>query len=258
MQVSSVNNAKIYNLSHEKSLPKLVFLHIDRCVEFHSQHNCFYKTRIPKFGWDFSYHYPSCDLYFVGASSEVFRLNLEQGRFLFSLQTDAVVEGLPSVSALKFNCSLGVALGTSTGQVKTMANTFAYEDYRKDRIRQKIEESRAQRVQLKAVANLLTDDRFKVMFKNPDYQVDERSEEFVCSTPSCLKWVKRGARNSARLFSTRNRRRGSDFNSRLNVTIMRRGGRSDGRLDSYILTEEEEEEEEGYHVKLRTDRPRGC
>lgn len=26
-----------------------------------------------------------------------------------------------------------------------------------------------------------------------------------CSTPSCLKWVKRGTRNSARLFSTRNR-----------------------------------------------------
>ncbi|XP_016424974.1 nucleolar protein 10 isoform X5 [Sinocyclocheilus rhinocerous] len=399
---------------------KLVFLHIDRYVEFHSQHGHYYKTRIPKFGRDFSYHYPSCDLYFVGASSEVFRLNLEQGRFLNSLQTDAAeinvcdinpvhqlfaagtlegrvdcwdprvrsrvavldcalssitdgteVEGLPAVSALKFNGSLGMAVGTSTGQVlvydlrssrpllvkdhyyglpikslhfhnpldlvlsadskiikmwnkdngkvfssiepqanindvclypgsgmlftanedpkmntfyipalgpaprwcsfldnlteeleenpestiyddykfvtrkdlenlglthligspllraymhgffmdirlyhkvKTMANPFAYEEYRKDRIRQKIEESRAQRVQLKklpkvnkdlamklmeeselstkkkkkkgnAVANLLTDDRFKVMFENPDYQVDERSEEFRLLNP---------------------------------------------------------------------------
>ncbi|RXN24398.1 nucleolar 10 [Labeo rohita] len=350
---------------------KLVFLHIDRYVEFHSQHGHYYKTRIPKFGRDFSYHYPSCDLYFVGASSEVFRLNLEQGRFLNSLQTDAAVEGLPSVSALKFNGSLGMAVGTSTGQVlvydlrssrpllvkdhyyglpikslhfhnpldlvlsadskiikmwnkdngkvfssiepqagindvclypgsgmlftanehpkmntfyipalgpaprwcsfldnlteeleenpestiyddykfvtrkdlenlglthligspllraymhgffmdirlyhkvKTMVNPFAYEEYRKDKIRQKIEESRAQRVQLKklpkvnkelamklmeeselpikkkkkkgnAVANLLTDDRFKVMFENPDYQVDERSEEFRLLNP---------------------------------------------------------------------------
>lgn len=34
-------------------------------------------------------------------------------------------------------------------QVKTMANPFAYEEYRKDKIRQKIEESRTQRVQIK-------------------------------------------------------------------------------------------------------------
>ncbi|KAF5879837.1 nucleolar protein 10, partial [Clarias magur] len=400
---------------------KLVFLHIDRYVEFHSQHGHYYKTRIPKFGRDFSYHYPSCDLYFVGASSEIFRLNLEQGRFLNSLQTDATemnvcdinpvhhlfaagtiegkvecwdprvrgrvgvldcalssvtegteVESLPSVSALKFNDSLGVAVGTTTGQVllydlrssrpllvkdhyyglpihslhfhkqmdlvisadskiikmwhrdngkvfssieppanindvcvypdsgmlftanedpkmntfyipalgpaprwcsfldnlteeleenpestvyddykfvtrkdldslglthligspllraymhgffmdirlyhkvKTMANPFAYEEYRKDKIRQKIEESRVQRVQIKNLpkvnkelamklmeegehkesrkakkkakgsSNILTDDRFKMMFENPDYQVDEQSEEFRLLNP---------------------------------------------------------------------------
>lgn len=46
---------------------QLVFLHCDRYVEFHSQHGHYYRTRIPKFGRDFSYHYPSCDLYFVGA-----------------------------------------------------------------------------------------------------------------------------------------------------------------------------------------------
>ncbi|XP_035388919.1 nucleolar protein 10 isoform X2 [Electrophorus electricus] len=402
---------------------KLVFLHIDRYVEFHSQHGHYYKTRIPKFGRDFSYHYPSCDLYFVGASSEIYRLNLEQGRFLNSLQTDATqinacdinpvhhlfaagtlegrvecwdprmrtrvalldcalssvtegteVEGLPSVSALRFNSSLGMAVGTTTGQVllydlrsshpllvkdhyyglpihslhfheqldlvlsadskiikmwhrdngkifssiepptnindvcvcpgsgmiftanedpkmstfyipalgpaprwcsfldnlteeleenpestvyddykfvtrkdletlglthligspllraymhgffmdirlyhkvKTMANPFAYEEYRKEKIRQKIEESRVQRVQLKKLpkvnkelaiklmeevededalsvkktkkakgtTSILRDDRFKVMFENPDYQVDEQSEEFRLLNP---------------------------------------------------------------------------
>uniref|UniRef100_A0A3B4XM46 Nucleolar protein 10 n=1 Tax=Seriola lalandi dorsalis TaxID=1841481 RepID=A0A3B4XM46_SERLL len=369
---------------------KLVFLHCDRYVEFHSQHGHYYKTRIPKFGRDFSYHYPSCDLYFVGTSSEVFRLNLEQGRFLSSLQTDAVennvcdinpvhhllatgtsegrvecwdprvrnrvgmldcalsIQGLPSVSALKFNGSLTMAVGTSTGQVllydlrssqpllvkdhfynlpikslnfhdqldlvvsadskiikiwnkdsgkvfssiqpqtnindalgpaprwcsfldnlteeleespestvyddykfvtrkdlenlglshlvgssllkaymhgyfmdvrlyhkiKSMANPFAYEEYRKDKIRQKIEESRTQRVQVKklpkvnkdlalklmeegddeaelasrkkrgkALPTILGDDRFKMMFENPDYQVDEQSEEFRLLNP---------------------------------------------------------------------------
>ncbi|XP_051780880.1 nucleolar protein 10 [Erpetoichthys calabaricus] len=398
---------------------KLVFLHCDRYVEFHSQHGFYYKTRIPKFGRDFSYHYPSCDLYFVGASSEVFRLNLEQGRFLNSLQTDSVescacdinpvhylfshgtiegkvecwdprtrnrvgvldcaldsvtdnteVEGLPSVSALRFKDALHMAVGTSTGQillydlranrplivkdhhyglpiktiqfqdnldlvlsadskiikmwntetgkifstieperdindiclypnsgmlftanedpkmntfyipalgpaprwcafldslteeleenpettvyddykfvtrkdlenlglahligsallraymhgffmdirlyhkVKTLVNPFAYEEYRKDKIRQKIEETRAQRVQIKKLPNvnkdlamklieddenqqirkkkgknlpsILRDDRFKVMFENPDYQVDEASEEFRLLNP---------------------------------------------------------------------------
>ncbi|KAM6083504.1 nucleolar protein 10 [Chlamydotis macqueenii] len=400
---------------------KIVFLECGRFVEFHSQHGHYYKTRIPKFGRDFSYHYPSCDLYFVGASSEVYRLNLEQGRFLNSLQTDASesnvcdinpvhflfamgtvegkvecwdprtrnrvglldcalssvtadteIEGLPSVSALKFDGALNMAVGTSTGQVllydlrssnplivkdhhyglpiksiqfqrqldliisadsriikmwnkdtgkiftsmepdhdindvclypnsgmlmtaneapkmniyyipvlgpapkwcsfldslteeleenpestvyddykfvtrkdlenlglahligssllraymhgffmdirlyhkaKMMANPFAYEEYRREKIRQKIEETRAQRVQLKKLPkvnkelalklieeegeeqqvtrkrkqknlpSLLKDDRFKIMFENPDFQVDEQSEEFRLLNP---------------------------------------------------------------------------
>ncbi|XP_035255278.1 nucleolar protein 10 [Anguilla anguilla] len=416
---------------------KLVFLRCDRYVEFHSQHGHYYKTRIPKFGRDFSYHYPSCDLYFVGASSEVYRLNLEQGRFLNSLQTDAVennvcdinpvhqlfatgtaegkvecwdprtrgrvgildcalssvtegteVEGLPSISALKFNGTLNMAVGTSTGQVllydlrsscpllvkdhyyglpikslnfqnqldlvlsadskiikiwnrdtgklfssiepetdvndvcvypdsgmlftanegpkmntfympalgpaprwcsfldnlteeleespestvyddykfvtrkdlenlglshlvgsallraymhgffmdirlyhkvKTMANPFAYEEYRKDKIRQKIEEKRTQRVQVKklpmvnkelaiklmeegdeeehssrkkkgkAVTSILNDNRFKVMFENPDYQVDEQSEEFRLLNPIVSK-VSQKRRKKLRLL----------------------------------------------------------
>uniref|UniRef100_A0A8D2BPJ9 Nucleolar protein 10 n=1 Tax=Sus scrofa TaxID=9823 RepID=A0A8D2BPJ9_PIG len=419
MQVSSLNEVKIYSLSCGKSLPEwlsdrkkralqkkdvdvrrrieliqdfemptvcttikvskdgqyilatIVFLHNDRYIEFHSQSGFYYKTRIPKFGRDFSYHYPSCDLYFVGASSEVYRLNLEQGRYLNPLQTDAAennvcdinsahglfatgtIEGrvecwdprtrgrvglldcalssvtadseinsLPTISALKFNGALTMAVGTSTGQgkiftslepehdindvclypnsgmlltanespkmgiyyipvlgpaprwcsfldnlteeleenpestvyddykfvtkkdlenlglthligspflraymhgffmdirlyhkVKLMVNPFAYEEYRKDKIRQKIEETRAQRVQLKklpkvnkelalklieeeeekqkstwkkkakSLPNILTDDRFKVMFENPDFQVDEESEEFRLLNP---------------------------------------------------------------------------
>ncbi|XP_061897734.1 nucleolar protein 10 [Entelurus aequoreus] len=401
---------------------KLVFLLSDRYVEFHSQYGYYYKTRIPKFGRDFSYHYPSCDLYFVGSSSEIYRLNLEQGRFLNSLQTDAMehnvcdinpvhhlfasgtsegrvecwdprvrkrvglldcalsslregmeVLSLPSISALKFNGPLSIAVGTSTGQVllydlrsnqpllvkdhfynlpikslnfhnemdlvvsadakiikmwnkdngkvlssiqtesnindvciypnsgmmftanedpkmntfyipalgpaprwcsfldslteeleespestvyddykfvtrkdletlglshlvgssllkaymhgyfmdirlyhkvKSLANPFAFEEYRKDKIRQKIEETRTQRVQVKtlpkvnkelalklmeegddevdlasrkkkgkALPTILGDNRFKVMFENPDYQVDEQSEEFRLLNP---------------------------------------------------------------------------
>uniref|UniRef100_A0A8C8J7U0 Nucleolar protein 10 n=1 Tax=Oncorhynchus tshawytscha TaxID=74940 RepID=A0A8C8J7U0_ONCTS len=149
----------------------LLSLKFERCLDsdvvaFDILSNDYSKlTRIPKFGRDFAYHYPSCDLYFVWGKVSIFRLNLEQGRLLNSLHTDAVehnacdinpvhqvlasgtaevggayvprvrsqvgmldcalssvtegtkVEGLPSVSALKFNGSLTMAVGTSTGQV---------------------------------------------------------------------------------------------------------------------------------------------
>ncbi|CAH2246123.1 nucleolar 10 [Pelobates cultripes] len=400
---------------------KVVFLQCDRYVELHSQHGRYYRLRIPKFGRDFAYHYPSCDLFFVGASSEIYRLNLEQGRYLNSLQTEASqinacdinpahhllavgtaegkvecwdprtrssvgvldcalssvtedteIEGLPAVSALKFSGPLHMAVGTSTGQVliydlrssrpmivkdhqyglpiksiqfheplelvisadsriikmwnkntgkiftsiepeadvndvciypdsgmlftaneapkmnvyyipalgpapkwcsfldnlteeleenpestvyddykfvtkneledlglghligsqllraymhgyfidirlyhkvKAMVNPFAYEEYKREKIRQKIEETRAQRVHIKKLPkvnkelalklyeeedetqamqkkkkqkkmpNILSDDRFKSMFENPDFQVDEQSEEYRLLNP---------------------------------------------------------------------------
>lgn len=34
-----------------------------------------------------------------------------------------------------------------------------------------------------SLPNILTDDRFKVMFENPDFQVDEQSEEFRLLNP---------------------------------------------------------------------------
>ena len=73
---------------------KSVHLQSDRSIEFHTQFGLHYKTRVPKFGRDMSYHYPTCDLLVVGACEEVFRLNLEQGRFMPSLQTQ-----LPSINA---------------------------------------------------------------------------------------------------------------------------------------------------------------
>lgn len=63
-----VNRLFGYTCINIPLVSQLVFLHADRYVEFHSQHGNYYKTRIPKFGRDFSYHYPSCDLYFVGST----------------------------------------------------------------------------------------------------------------------------------------------------------------------------------------------
>lgn len=62
-------------------------LQADRSVEVHNQACAYYRTRIPKAGRALSYHYPSADALVGGLGGQVFRLNLEQGRFLspFSL-----------------------------------------------------------------------------------------------------------------------------------------------------------------------------
>ncbi|XP_077991295.1 nucleolar protein 10-like [Glandiceps talaboti] len=145
---------------------KIVFLQNDRHVEFHAKYGRYYRLRIPTFGRDLTYYNPTCDMYFVGASSEVYRLNLEQGRFLNSIVTDAValnvctmnpvhqlfvagstegrveswdprtrkrvgildcafnsvtdhtqVDGVPSISSIKFKDSLIMGVGTATGQI---------------------------------------------------------------------------------------------------------------------------------------------
>ncbi|CAG2168634.1 unnamed protein product, partial [Oppiella nova] len=145
---------------------KLVFLFVDRYVELHSQFGRYYRIRIPHFGRDMTYNTSSCDLYFVGDSSQVYRLNLEVGSFLKpfdttcisfntcalnphhnlfvcgshegmveafdprsksrvavldcglnSVTTETSVEGMPSVTHIAFKDALHMAVGTATGQV---------------------------------------------------------------------------------------------------------------------------------------------
>lgn len=145
---------------------KVVFLQCDRYIEFHVSHGRYYRLRIPKFGRDMKYHYPTCDLFVVGASSDIYRLNLERGQFMtpFTSESAAInkicmnevhnlimcgnqegrveawdprsksrvgsldcafscvnenkgLEGFPSVTALKCNGALQMAVGTATGQV---------------------------------------------------------------------------------------------------------------------------------------------
>ncbi|EAL61212.1 NUC153 domain-containing protein [Dictyostelium discoideum AX4] len=72
-------------LSDDYSKP--VFLRDDRYIEFHAKFGSYFKTRIPKLGRDMTYHKPSCDLYITASDTEVYRLNLEEGRFLAPLTT---------------------------------------------------------------------------------------------------------------------------------------------------------------------------
>ncbi|KAL0231410.1 hypothetical protein GEMRC1_010814 [Eukaryota sp. GEM-RC1] len=61
---------------------KLAILREDRFIEFHSQGGYHFKTRVPRPGRSLAYHQHTAELLVVGSSSDVYRLNLEQGRFM--------------------------------------------------------------------------------------------------------------------------------------------------------------------------------
>eukprot|EP01052_Picozoa_sp_SAG31_P004352 SAG31_NODE_179_length_21090_cov_11.862871_16_plen_244_part_00 len=71
---------------------KMVFMRCDRTLEFHVQYGRYHTTRIPKFGRDMLYSPIACDLYCGCSGDEVYRLNLEEGRFKtgFVTQSPAV------------------------------------------------------------------------------------------------------------------------------------------------------------------------
>jgi ribosome biogenesis protein ENP2 len=95
---------------------KSVHLQNDRSIEFHNQGGVQYNTRIPKFGRDLAYHYPSCDLYIAAAGDEVYRLNLEQGKFLNSLEVESAEGGVNVVDICPAHQLVG--LGTDGGTVE--------------------------------------------------------------------------------------------------------------------------------------------
>ncbi|KAI9481067.1 MAG: WD40-repeat-containing domain protein [Benjaminiella poitrasii] len=94
---------------------KQALLQNDRSVELHAQGGIHYRTRIPKFGRDLAYHFPSCDLLLAASGSEIYRLNLEQGRFLNSIQTDAE-DGVNCVEINPAHQLFG--MGTTKGTVE--------------------------------------------------------------------------------------------------------------------------------------------
>ncbi|KAJ2091107.1 Small ribosomal subunit biogenesis [Coemansia sp. RSA 986] len=66
---------------------KSVHLQNDRTVEFHNEGQMHFRLRVPRFGRGLAYHSPSCDVLVCGASSEVYRINIEQGRFMAPMHT---------------------------------------------------------------------------------------------------------------------------------------------------------------------------
>ncbi|MBW0504409.1 hypothetical protein O181_044124 [Austropuccinia psidii MF-1] len=91
---------------------KTLHLQADRTLDLHTQTASHYKVRIPRHGRALAYHFPSCDAICGGAGSELWRLNLQQGRFLSPFQLSNDVLG---VNSIDINPAHGlIALGTET------------------------------------------------------------------------------------------------------------------------------------------------
>ncbi|KAL7173884.1 hypothetical protein ACSBR2_033194 [Camellia fascicularis] len=68
---------------------KIAFLCADRSVCLHAKYGSHYSLRIPRMGRDIAYDSWSCDLFCAASSPDLYRINLEQGRFLTSLNTQS-------------------------------------------------------------------------------------------------------------------------------------------------------------------------
>ncbi|XP_017247710.1 uncharacterized protein LOC108218998 isoform X2 [Daucus carota subsp. sativus] len=93
---------------------KIAFLCADRSVQLHAKYGSHYSLRIPRMGRDIAYDCWSCDLICAASSPDVYRINLEQGRFLSSLNTQS-----PAVNAVCRSKVHGlVACGGEDGAVE--------------------------------------------------------------------------------------------------------------------------------------------
>ncbi|KAF7289947.1 NUC153 domain-containing protein [Mycena indigotica] len=82
---------------------KSIHLQNDRTIELHTQGGLHYRTRIPKFGRSLAYHFPSCDALFSAAGNEIYRLNLDQGRFMTPLVLEDAEEEIYGVNVIDVN-----------------------------------------------------------------------------------------------------------------------------------------------------------
>lgn len=86
---TNTENVDFLMLSDDWS--KSIHLQNDRSLEFQNRGGIDHRIRIPKFGRSMVYNDVTCDL-FVGASgNEIYRLNLEQGRFMKPFNIESIL-----------------------------------------------------------------------------------------------------------------------------------------------------------------------
>ncbi|CAG9538117.1 unnamed protein product [Cercopithifilaria johnstoni] len=93
---------------------KFVLLEEERYVEVHVAYGRYFRMRIPKFGHDMAFCHEVSDLYIVGSGSEIFRLNMEEGKFLTPLITSS-----SSLTCCEFNRDHHLFIcGTNDGRIE--------------------------------------------------------------------------------------------------------------------------------------------
>lgn len=111
---------------------KSLHLQSDRSLEFHTPGGCHYKTRIPRYGRGLAYDRRSAEALVpaVGVneegSGEVFRLNLEQGRFLKGYEIDVGGEDPDTVGAGSLQGSVATGSVTSAAVAENSHNLLAF------------------------------------------------------------------------------------------------------------------------------------
>ncbi|KAK5945937.1 Small ribosomal subunit biogenesis [Knufia obscura] len=101
---------------------KSVHLQEDRSIEFHTPGGCHYSLRIPRYGRDLIYDKSSTDLFVpaVGVNGngmgEVFRINLELGRFMNEFEVDVGGDDMTSSGGGAMQGGIRVG-GVNTGAV---------------------------------------------------------------------------------------------------------------------------------------------
>jgi len=88
---------------------KLAFLHEDRNVEVHAAYGRHYRTRIPLAGRAMSWHPPTAELLMACSGPEVYRLSLEEGRFLSPLVLHPDSPAANKVAVSNVTALIGVA-----------------------------------------------------------------------------------------------------------------------------------------------------
>lgn len=92
---------------------KSLHLQSDRSLQLHAQGGTHATVRLPRFGRALGYHFPSADALVGAVGNEVYRLNLDQGRYLAPFQLGSRGNKVFGCNAVDVNPAHGlVSLGT--------------------------------------------------------------------------------------------------------------------------------------------------
>lgn len=153
----------------------------------------------------------------TGAGEEATGNIYEDYKFLTRSEIDSLgiqnLVGTPLLRGYMHGFFIDIGL---YNRIRTVANPFEYEEYRKKKVREKLEEKRASRIAPKqkkkdvnsefadrlegkangktkagmAAKNLLEDHRFGSLFQNPDFAIDEDDINFKLRNPSGVQSAK--------------------------------------------------------------------